>query len=257
MANIDPIINQPFLYMNGLQISNDTTTPTTLLDIGVGQCRDSTNSIDIIVSAPLVINAAFLGVNGIDAGTLAASSLYYVYIVADQAGFNQPGAVISLSSTGPILPKGQFPSNYSSWRLIGCVSTDSGIHFLPGYWSGNNNYRLFTFDAPQATAITSGASSAYAPVSLIKWVPLINNLPVNIAFSFTPAAASNALNMQGVNSTGNAVTITGQVASVVVSGNATVLSQNIIVSTVLTPEINYKVSGGTVAINVAGFQMFI
>ena len=259
MSGIDPVINQPFLYMNGFQISNDPVTPDTLLDIGVGQCRDNTNSIDIISNAPIVINSAITGLNGLDIGTIAANALYYVYVVADQANFNLPGAVISLSATGPQLPKGKFPSNYSSWRLIGCVATASS-NFVAGYWSGNNNPRIFTYDTLPAAVLSGGTSTSYAAVNLASWVPAINNIPVSIAYSFSPTAASNTLNLQAVNSVGsssNQVTITGQVASVVISGNATVIAQNKIVSSVLSPEINYKVSAGTATLYVAGFQMYI
>src|SRR5580692_3582295 len=97
MTQLDPIINQPFLYVNGLLVSNDATTPNTVLDIAAGQCRDSNNVIDMILgdflnegygtdNSSTSLNAAVNGLNGLDTGSLAASTMYAVYIIADSSG---------------------------------------------------------------------------------------------------------------------------------------------------------------------------
>lgn len=258
MATIPQVYKQygqiPFFYTNGLGLSNDATTPLTKLDVAAGTGIDSTETYQLELLAPVVINGATNGLNGLDTGSLAASKVYAVFLVADPVDQNPTGAMISLSYTQPLLPFG-----YSAFKLIGFVATDSSVHFLKGYWTTNNDgSRLFMYDAPQATAVTAGASTTYANVDLTPLVPLVNNLPVWIYTNYTPSAASQVLNLQPGNATGDAVTITSQVTSVHVTTNSLVFAQTVAISTVPSPTVNYKLtSGGAVAVDVAGYQFFI
>ncbi len=242
----------PWQYANGLKISNNATTPNTKLDIAVGSILDSTGNFQIITDSVLVINAATNGLNGLDTGTFAASKVYAVYLVADPVTQQDTGAVITLASnSAPLLPFG-----YSAYALVGYIVSDSSVHFLLGYWTaGNSPRRTFVFDAPQATAVTAGNATSYTAVSLLAWVPPVENTPVSMAYAFTPGAASRVLNLTPGNATGNAVTITGQVTSVVISANAEVFAR----VTSAVPEVDYKVtnSGDAVALNVAGYDFFI
>jgi|GEM_PF-1318997 len=251
----------PFSYMNGLQISNDATTPNTLLDIGSGVCIDSTDTFQMINNGSIVINAATNGLNGLDTGSLAASKVYAVYLVSDPVSLQPIGAMISLNATTPLMP-----FSYSAFKLIGYVATDSSFHFLLGYWTAGegNSRRIFMYDAPQATAVTAGAQTSYTNVDLTKWVPLPptgGNRPVWIATNFAPNAAADTLKLQPGNATGDAVTITAAVAAGTahVTRNDFLLAQTVAISTVPSPTINYKVSSGSdaVAINVAGYEWFV
>lgn len=243
----EQIVNQPFLYVNNFPIA---VASNTTLTVGAGICRDSTNTFDMELTSTITINAAANGLNGLDTGTFAASKVYAVYVITDPYSGNPAGAMISLSLTAPTMPFG-----YGAFRLVGYAITDSSIHFLPAYIAGNNNYRQFVFDAPQATAVTAGNATSYTAVNLSALVPAVDNTPVSIAYAFTPGAASRTFNLTPGNATGNALTITGQVTSVVVSNLATVMAK----VTAGIPEVDYKVanSGDAVAINVAGFNYFI
>jgi len=250
----------PFFYTNGLQISNDATTPNTLLDIAIGTTLDSSETYQMDLLTPAVINSSVVGLNGIDTGAIAASKLYTVFLISDPVDSHPSGALISLAngvSTFPVLPFG-----YSAYKRIGYVATDSSKNFLKGYWTDDNSSsRLFMYDAPQATAITAGTSTTYANVDLTGLVPLIAspaNVPVWIYSSYTPSAASEVLNLQPGNATGDAVSITSQVTSVVITSTSLLMAQPVVISTVLSPTINYKLtSGGSVAIDVAGYQFFL
>lgn len=250
MSNL-PFGVVPFLYINGLELSNNTTTPNTKLNVASGQCRDSTDVYQLVSDDALVIDATTTGLNGLDTSVLLASKVYAVHLVSDPVSGNATGAMISLSSTAPLLPFG-----YSAFRVIGYVVTDSSVHFLKGYWSGNNNGRLFMYDAPQATSVTAGASTSYADVALATFVPAIDNLPVWIFTDAIPSAASRVLSMQPKGATGDAIQITGQVATVHVTSNSLLLAK---LSSSL-PVISYKWSAGggdAVAIKVAGYQFCI
>ena len=242
---------EPWYYANGLKITNDATTPNSVIDIATGSILDSTGVYQLSVDSVLSPSTASSGLNGLDTGTVAASKVYAVYVVADPVTQQATGAIYSLSLTGPLMPFG-----YSAYALIGFVVTDASANILVGSWTaGNNSRRSFFFDAPIATAVTAGNATTYTAVSLAAFVPALQDIPVSIAYSFTPGAASRTLNLTPGNGVGNAVTITGQVTSVVVSGNAQVLSK----VTSAVPEIDYKVanSGDAVALRVAGFDFFI
>lgn len=244
----------PFFYANGLGISNNATTPNTKIDIAAGTILDSTQTFQLVNLASITINAATTGLNGIDTGTFAASKVYAVHLISDPQTYLPTGAMISLSSTAPLLPFG-----YSAFALIGYAVTDSSVHFLKGYWTASNDSgRLFMYDAPQATAVTAGASTTYANVNLTGFAPLVNNLPVWIYTAYTPSAASQTLNLQPGAATGDAIAIGSQVTSVIVKTQSLVLAQTVAISTVPSPTVNYKLtSGGAVAVSVAGFQFFI
>lgn len=243
-------------YINGLGISNDVTTPNTLLDIAPGSCLDSTGTFQLTSNATIVINGAVNGLNGLDTGTLAASKVYAVYMIWDPVTLQPNGAMISLSLTQPLMPFG-----YSAFLLIGYVVTDASVHFLKGYWSaGNTSSRTFTYDAVQATAVTAGHATTYTNVNLITLVPNVPNTPVQIFSSFTPnAATTSILSLQAGNATGAQATITGQVATVPITTINTILAQPVSITSVISPVINYKgVSGSdTTAISVAGYQWFV
>lgn len=256
-ANYIPIVNDPFLYLVGGGISNDATTPNTLLDVAALQCRDSTDAFDIILGSPVVINAGVNGLNGLDTGSLAASKMYAVLAIFDPVSGNPAGAMISLSPSAPLMPFG-----YSAFRVIGYVATDSSSHFLKGQWTaGGTGQRRFVYDVPQATAVTSGNATALTAVDLSALVPsLIPELPVSINYSYVPNAAGDTLIMQGVNRTSGGIgaKITGQVTTVPVTGNVDIIAElNASSSPANKPEINYKVSSGSdaVAINVAGYYL--
>lgn len=241
----------PWQYANGLKITNDGTTPDEIIDIATGSILDSTGTYQLISDSVLSPSIVTSGLNGLDTGTVAASTVYAVYLVADPVSAQPMGAMYSLSLTGPLMPFG-----YNAYALIGFVVTDGTSDILVGSWTaGNSSRRTFVYDAPIATAVTAGNATSFTAVSLAAFVPALQDTPVSIAYAFTPGAASRTLNLTPGNGVGNAVTITGQVTSVVVSGNASVFSK--VTSSV--PEIDYKVanSGDAVAINVAGFDFFI
>ena len=239
-----------FPYAYGLGLSNNATTPNTKLDVAVGSILDSTKTFQINLDESVTINAAVNGLNGLDTGSLAASSLYYVYLVSSPTGAGVVGAMISLSTT-PYLPYG-----YSAYALIGYVATGAGSTFLKGYWTDDKStWRTFMYDAPQATAITAGNATSYTAIDLSAFVPAVASTPVFIDSALTPAAASQTLKLQPAGGTGDAVTITGQVAAVVVS------SQSLVIAQLASgdPKVSYKVSNGAAAaaINVGGYQFAI
>jgi hypothetical protein len=235
-------------YCNGLKISNNATTPNTKLDVATGNMLDSTGTFQISLDSAVTINAATVGLNGIDTGALAASTVYKVYLVADPVGLQTSGCMVSTSST-PVLPFG-----YGYYALIGYVTTDGSSHFLKGYWSAaNGSVRTFTYDAP--IQCLSGNQTGYTGVDLSAFVPAVEGTPVVLFSNFTANAAADIENLQGYNSTGDAVTIIAPVAG----ATAHTTSQNVVLAQLNSgaPSIKYKVSAGSLVLDVCSYQFYL
>ncbi len=237
---------QPFYYVNGLRLSNNATTPTLKLDVSAGTILDSTATYQLASTATITASIAVNGLNGLDTGTVAASTVYAVYLVADPVTLQATGVMFSLSLTGPLMPFG-----YSAFALLGFVTTSSGSVILAGYWSDNDAARrLFTFDAP-IICLSGGTSTSYAGVALTTFVPAIANLSTTIYSNFIANAAADVENLQGYLSTGDAVTIVAPVAG----ATAHTTSQNVVLAQLNSgaPSIKYKVSAGSVSLYVCGY----
>ena len=203
-----PGSRNPVVYIKGLTASLNATTPNTQLDLSSGACSDSINNIDMVVPAAITINAAVVGVNGIDTGALAASKFYYVHVIGDSNGFYQPAALLSLSSTAPILPYG-----YDSFRMVDIKVTDGSSHFLLSYTNGDAEYREFIYDAPLTTG-SSALTTSYVALPLTACVAPIGTPKVKFSVTLTPNAAGNTLFVQPTSSTGNEARLSGVVAAV-------------------------------------------
>lgn len=255
-----PIVRSYSNYMLGIVASLNSTTPNTKIDVTAGVCGDQFNVFDINLGSydatalsgdVTTIDATQVGLNGLDQGALAASTVYKIYVVADPVSANPTGCVLSTASIpyGPVMPFG-----YSIYRLAGYAVTDSSSHFLPmnivcgPSSAGDQQNRAFFYQAPQATNITAGASTSYADVTTSAVLPSAANIVAVVNAAFTPAAASDTANIIGRGNTGDFSLITGQVASVVVP-------QQLLIPTPLgtATKLQYKVSAGALNIKIAGF----
>ncbi len=247
-----PVVNAGALYISGLRLSNNATAPTTVVDVASGAARDSSNINDIVVSATTSLGITVSGAGGLDTGTVANNTLYYVYAIGssnNQLGNGQsysayPGTVImSLSMTSPVLPFG-----YDMFRRIGAVRVDTAA-FRKFEQIGAGNSRTTWYDVALATAITGGSSAFYAAVVTTELAPAIDT-NVHFFTSFIPTAANNTLNLSysGVGAVGQAV-VGGSVAAVVTT-NVLTCPQLV---TAGVAGIFYKVTGTAAIISVAGY----
>lgn len=194
----------PVMYINGL--TADWLSNTTLT-LNVGACSDSNNIIDMVVPTALTINAATNGVLGLDTGSLGASTFYYVFVIGDSSGFNQPSGMISASATAPLMPYG-----YDSFRLVDVKVTDGSSHFLLSYTNGYYGDREFVYDAPLTVgSLTTGTD--YAAVALTACVAPMGTPKVNFVASITPNAAADILYLRPTGGTGAEAELSGVVAS--------------------------------------------
>jgi len=228
-------------YISGLQIS---WVSNTTLSVAAGICSDSSNNFDINIESALTLNAAVNGVNGLDTGSFAASTMYNIFVIWQQKGFSVPAVIMSASAT-PIMPQG-----YDLYRRIGVWSSDSSTHFIlmRQYCSNEGSVRNYEYDAP-ISVLSGGTSSTYAAVSLANVVPAIQPVMVKFSAGCAPTAAGNTA---VVRPSGSASTtyrvINGAVAATIQWVEITVPS--LLISSV--PKVDYVVTGALTLL-VAGF----
>lgn len=240
------------LYVNGCAPSYTTTTTVT---IGTGQARDSTNSFDIAVTTPLVINMAAKGANGLDTGSFAASSGYYLFVLYDETQANRPVGLASLSPSAPIMPSLNGVT-FSHFRMIGWVLSDSSTHLLPFYISGAGSRPFYQWDAP-INVLTAGAGTTPTTVSLAGSMPSSNFGRVQINAQYTPHAAGETASLKPNAATNFTYPMYGIVASVVQSD----LFELVPTLNAGNPSIAYQLSIGTspaaLHLLITGFEMIL
>jgi hypothetical protein len=255
----------PNLYITGLQLS---CASTTLLAVSPGAARDSNNSIDMVVGLNnyfeidipavqfqnykpgLLINSTINGANGLDTGTIAASTQYAVYLIGDSRHYQNTAAVLSLTSNiGPIMPSG-----YDSYRLIGFIQTDGSSHFVYATHKPQNIAGLLTyFNSPALQVLSGGNATTFTAMDLTTnaAVPTttLPNVIVTLLVVFTPAAANDIVQFRptGSTATGNLPTITG-----VAAGFAQTQYIQVIAGVGSSkPEIDYLVTSSSDAVTVS------
>lgn len=258
----------PHLYIQGLQLSAATPTAATVVAIAPGAARDSSNSIDMVVGLQnyfgidnpamlfngyqpgLFVNSAVNGANGLDTGTVAASTQYAFYLIGDSRNYNNPAGLMSLTSNvAPLLPSG-----YDSYRLIGFWQTDGSSQFVYATHKPQNIAGLLTyFNSPGVSVLSGGTATSFTAIDLTANAAIptttLPNVIVTMLVTFTPAAVGDTVQFRptGSSATGNLPTITGVTAGIAQSQYITVIAG--VGSS--KPEIDYKVTSGSDAVSVS------
>ncbi len=120
-------------FLSGMILSNDATTPTSVIDISSGGATDDTNnySMKLGTFTKSLAGGTFTAGSGnrclAPTETLTANTWYYVFVIANTTN-SLVDILCSHSITAPVLPVG-----YSIKRWIGEIATD-----------GSSNIRAFT-----------------------------------------------------------------------------------------------------------------
>jgi hypothetical protein len=150
-----------FCQNQGLIIKNDSTTPNTKIDINSSFSQIVT-SLNVGIDRSgisLVLNALTNGANGLDTGSLAASTWYYVWLIDNGS---TTASLLSLSSTSPTLPSGYI---YSC--RVGAVLTSSSTQFFRTLQKGNRVQYVTTSgsNTPSYPQIVSSIFTYIPPTS--------------------------------------------------------------------------------------------
>jgi hypothetical protein len=243
-----PITFYASLYCNGLQVSNNATTPNTKIDVAAGACRDNSNTIDITLTAG-TIDATVNGANGLDTGDLANSTKYAVYAIGSSTNSAQPALLLSASFSSPLLPDG-----YDKFQRIGMVKTDGSANFLKFYRSGNGMVRYHQWDTPVAV-LAATTQTSFTAQSLAAAMTL-QATPAYLSAVYTP---NNAANTAQLRPTGSSVAEDS--APIIISGAVGSVAMKTAPFKVLpqlssgNPSVDWLVQASdTLALNVVAFD---
>jgi hypothetical protein len=108
-----------------LKVYNDVTTPNTKVDVVADEviCQDSNGNSLKATSVNLVIDITASGANGLDTGSKANSTWYYIFVIMKADGTT--AGLLSLSSTTPTMPTG-----YAYMGLVGAVMVNGSGNFI-------------------------------------------------------------------------------------------------------------------------------
>jgi hypothetical protein len=183
---------------NGFVMS--TAGSSTTITIGAGQCADSTNSVVIDLAASINKTtgawAVGTGNGGLDTGTIANSTWYYLYAIRRP----DTGVVDVLFSTSPTSPA--MPTNYTQRRLVFAWRTNSS-----GQWESMVHYdrTWLIFVTPQSESVASVADTARTLVKpstapAIEHVVRVSALGASKAGLITSPQATDSASANGLTS---------------------------------------------------------
>jgi len=151
------------LPISGLNL---TRTGNRTLSIGAGQCKDTTDTkvLQIAAGSTVDIDADSTGINGLDTGTIAASTAYSVWVVK---GSGNVGGLLSASFDAASV---SFPSGTTAVRRVGTVITDSAgtPALIPFGQAGGSNERKMTWTTAASTrkVLDKGKATSWTAVDI-------------------------------------------------------------------------------------------
>jgi len=150
----------------GLVVKNGTT-PATDVDIDADEVVLKTadgGDTKVVSSVNLTAVISASGANGLDTGSEANSTWYYVFVIWNGTTV---ASLLSLSATAPTLPSG-----YTYFALVSAVRNDSSGDLLTFIQSGKH---VQTGDTTGSSwqALSSGSSATAASIDLTAVVPPI------------------------------------------------------------------------------------
>lgn len=135
-------------------------------------------------SLAITISTGSTGANGIDAGSQAASTWYYIFMIVN-SGSGALAGLVSTSASNPTMPTG-----YNYALLLGAVYSDSGTHFVPFTQLGN---RVWTAAQNLFSSFAATGANTYQSLSLAAVVPPIASVAYGLYGSSTAAAVRIAV----------------------------------------------------------------
>lgn len=247
IQNIQSYEGPVFFGLNGTLSRASNTTAT----ISSASFRDSQNQMTMTTTASTTLNFSVVGANGIDTGTIAASTPYAVYMVGDVQNRNSPAFVASTSFSAPVMPQG-----YSNYLRIGFLLTDGSSHLLPFEMAGNGLSRSYQWDAG-IRVLNAGTSTSFAAFTLeTAMVPRAN--PVQLQLSTTPNTAGDIALIRPTGS--SEATLTPIRLSGVVASQPQIVSSQWITPIIVSskPSLDYKgAASGSLTVWVTGFIDYI
>lgn len=171
-----PTYPLPIGYKRGLKVSRNSSNPTYQVDISAGSCRSDDNTFNMVNPGTIVVSLAASGANGLDTGSEASNTWYYVWLIYNPTTLTYAG-LFSTSSVSPTMPSG-----YTLKRRIFSVRNNASSNFLN--WTqilGDDRLSKVMYDLEDGgnvTVLSGGTSTSYVDVSLASFIPPTSRLAI-------------------------------------------------------------------------------
>ena len=151
-GGVERIIGVTMASVQSLLVTNDGSIPNTKIDATATQAilTDSSGFPVRATNVSVVINLSVNGANGLDAGSLAASTWYHVYLISD--GTTTAG-LASVSATSPTLPGGYIYS-----MRVAAMQTDGSGNLYRTKQSGRDAEYILTVATNTANPLAAASN---------------------------------------------------------------------------------------------------
>ena len=193
LSPLQTIASVPFVRdaARKLKVWSDTSTPDTKVNITCDEvCLLDANSNPLrLIGVSTSVTITVAGAGGLDTGSEAANTWYYLWLIATSAGV--VSAVLSTSSTAPTLPSG-----YLFYSFVSAVRNDNNSNLAHYCQFGRKVfYELNSSTLPPNTTF-SGLSSTPTSESLAAYIPTsivtIVKLSLSGTYAFMRGASSSS-----------------------------------------------------------------
>lgn len=171
------VVNNVRDVSRGLIISNPTAA-TIDVDANEVVSQDTSNRSVRLTSINLTIDITASGANGLDTGSEASSTWYYIWVIHDKDTPATAG-LLSTSSTAPTMPSG-----YTYKALVGAAYNDASSNIVDFYQEGNK----VEYNAIQDIKTASFTSSSWTAQSVTAFFPTTAKL-IKLAFAVNAGVA--------------------------------------------------------------------
>lgn len=169
VTNDVPALNQ-FIALpgvNALVVTNNSGTPTTSVDIDADNAILVSTAGDGIRTGAvnLTVACAGTGANGLDTGSLANNTWYYLYIISN--GTTTAG-LASTSATSPTMPSG-----YTYKYRVGAIRTGGSATFIRLRQVGNRAQYVVVSGSvtPTYPRMANGTATQWTAIDVGSYVP--------------------------------------------------------------------------------------
>lgn len=172
----------------GLTLSNDISTPNTVIDIASGKARDIGDTANMILGSAMTkaLNALWVagtGNGGLDTGSNGSSTWYHVWLIR-RSDTQMVDALFSTSATTPTMP-----TSYDSKRRIGAIKTDGSGNILAFYQVPGTGQ--FFWKGSQPRDISAATISTTPTLTTMGSVPL--GIKARGRFLIVPSGTANLI----------------------------------------------------------------
>lgn len=132
---------------------------------------DSSNNAKMLSAVDLTANITASGANGLDTGSEASGTWYYIWVVYNGTTV---ASLLSTSSTSPTLPSG-----YTYKALVSAVRNDGSSNFVNFIQSGNE----YWYSSWQTAASGNVGGGAWTAIDTTSYVPsALSNITFGMAY---------------------------------------------------------------------------